>query len=140
MNFDDTAKFFGPSHRLWPELFSNRTEQEMPVFPCLMCDTRMIDMGKQWECPRCGFFYKPLVPGTVPRKYSRQEQSIKRLCMTGRGKDLGQEPKCRRRVTGTAQYCEACATNRERARKRESKGAKRGHSPISAEALTNAES
>ena len=31
----------------------------------------MRDKGEQWECPRCFFFYKPLIPGTIPKKYQQ---------------------------------------------------------------------
>jgi hypothetical protein len=50
MNFDDTARFFGPSDRLWPELF--RPPQREIKRVCLGC--RRSEMRpRQKYCPKC---------------------------------------------------------------------------------------
>ena len=54
LNYDDPATV---TAKRTPELFK-----------CLMCGRCMRDAGERWEC-RCGFFYKPLIPGTIPEKY-----------------------------------------------------------------------
>jgi hypothetical protein len=76
MNFDDTARYNGPT----------------VLFPCLMCEVLMVwgpamqvtngrlvrrrdkngRVLEQWDCPRCGFFYTPLIPRTVPKKYQEK--------------------------------------------------------------------
>src|SRR5215469_8220789 len=102
------------------------------IFKCLLCGRPMRDAGEQWEC-RCGFFYKPLIPGSIPKKYRQEAVKIKRLC-EGCGKV---------EVTGIRRFCAACAKSRKRAsnrkhwRKRVSLG-KTGFCSIGAEALTNA--
>jgi hypothetical protein len=82
MNFDDTARFIGPSRKLSPQLVTACSDGEVPrgQFNCLMCDTPMVwglamqftkgrlvrvrdrsgRVFEQWNCPSCGFFYKPL--------------------------------------------------------------------------------
>jgi len=98
---------------------------------CLLCGTPMRTAGEQWEC-RCGFFYKPLVHGTIPKKYQHGAVSAKKLCRD-----------CRRSEVRRNQiYCVACAgkrqklAKREAARKRRSNVDKVAFSPIGAEALT----
>lgn len=145
MNFDDTARHNGPT----------------VLFPCLMCETLMVwgpamqvtngrlvgvtDRGgrafEQWNCPRCGFFYKTLIPRTVPKKYQGEltntaKESAQRWCG-----DCG-----RLQVTGKQKYCGKCAHARHLRAKRESIRKKRlsnvdknGNSPIAAKALTNGE-
>src|SRR5262245_21059962 len=104
------------------------------VFKCLMCDAPMLDKGEQWECPRCFFFYKPLIPGTIPQKYRQATVAIKRLC-----RDCG-----RVEVTGIRRLCPTRANSRKREsyRKSKAKGRSRvqktGFSPIGAEGLTDA--
>ena len=46
-------------------------DDKVTTFACLMCGCPMRDSGKQWKCG-CGFFYKPLIPGTIPKKYQKQ--------------------------------------------------------------------
>jgi hypothetical protein len=93
----------------------------------------MREAGEQWECC-CGFFYKPLIPGTIPKKYRRDIVAIKELCQ-GCGKV---------EVTGIKKFCPKCAKSRNRESYRRSKGKRRsrvqktGFSPIQDEALTNA--
>jgi len=102
------------------------------LFKCLMCGRPMRDTGEQWEC-RCGFFYKPIVPGSIPKKYYQKAVKIKKLC-----KDCGKVE-----VTGIRRFCPACAKSRKRAsnrkywKKRVSLG-KTEFSAVGAEALTNA--
>jgi hypothetical protein len=138
MNFDDTARFWGPSEKLWPELF---VRNAAGGFKCLMCGRRMWDTGKQWEC-RCGFFYKPLVSSSIPNKYRNDFKQIKRMCMTGRGENLGKEKKCQREVSGRAEYCPRCVAKRRNASRRIANTGLESHpianSPIGAEAVTNA--
>jgi hypothetical protein len=100
-------------------------------FMCLLCGRPMRDAGKRWKC-RCGFFYKPLIPGTIPKKYQHGAVSAKKLCRD-----------CRRSEVRRNQiYCVACAGKRQRlakreaARKRRSNVDKVAFSPIGAEALT----
>jgi hypothetical protein len=99
-----------------------------------MCDTPMHDRGERWECPRCFFFYKPLIPGTIPEKYRHAGVAIKRLCQ-----DCGKVE-----VTGIRRLCPTCANSRKRESYRKSKIKSRsrvqktGFSPIGAEGLTNA--
>jgi hypothetical protein len=145
MNFDDTARYNGPTF----------------FFPCLTCDTPMgwgpamqVTNGRlvrvrdrdgrvfeQWNCPSCGFFYRPLVPRTVPKKYREKladtaNESAQRWCG-----DCG-----RVQVTGKQKYCGKCAHSRHLKAKRESIRQKRlsnvdknGNSPIEAKALTKGE-
>ena len=93
----------------------------------------MHDRGERWEC-RCGFFYKSLIPGTIPKKYLQAVVGIKRLCQ-GCGKV---------EVTGISRLCPTCANSRKRESYRKSKAKRRsrvqktGFSPIGVEALTNA--
>jgi hypothetical protein len=104
------------------------------IFKCLMCGRPMRDAGGQWEC-RCGFFYKPLVPGLIPKRYRQEAITIKKLCR-GCG---------RREVRGRQIYCAKCAAYRQRRSKRLCARARRsldvdklGNSAVGAEALTNA--
>jgi hypothetical protein len=103
------------------------------TFKCLLCGRPMRDAGKQWKCC-CGFFYKPLVVGSIPKKYRQGSVAIKKLCK-GCGK-VG--------VTGIRRFCPTCANSRNRESYRKSKAKRRsrvqktGFSPIGAEALTNA--
>jgi hypothetical protein len=104
------------------------------VFKCLLCGRLMQDAGEQWECC-CGFFYRPLVPGTIPRKYLQGEtKTAKKMCH-----ECGKVE-----VRGTRKFCASCATkrrrdsNRQAQQKRRSCVRKTGFSPIGAEALTNA--
>jgi hypothetical protein len=103
------------------------------LFKCLMCGRRMRNAGERWEC-FCGFFYKPLVPGTIPRKYLQGEtKTAKKMC-----RECGKVE-----IRGIRKFCGPCATRRKRSsnrkhwHKRVSLG-KTGFSPIAAEALTNA--
>ena len=120
MNYHDLARF--------------TTKGNQDLFKCLMCDTAMLDKGEQWECPRCFFFYKPQVPGTIPEKYRQAAIAIKRLC-----RDCGKV-----KVTGIRRLCPTCANSRKREsyRKSKAKGRSRvqktGFSPIGAEGLTDA--
>ena len=111
------------------------------VFKCLLCGRPMRDAGKQWECS-CGFFYKPLVPGSIPKKYRDDFKQIKRMCMTGRGKNLGKEKKCQIEVSGRAEYCPRCVAKRRNASRRIANTGLElrpiANSPIGDEALTNA--
>ena len=163
MNFDDTDRFFGPSEKLWPELFAPRSKKAAPKegqFLCLICSTpiqgrsamqvtggRPVETrdrnGKtfsQWNCPRCGFFYKPLVARTIPKQYqaklSEPSQSVTRLCLD-----------CRRVVvSGIKRYCAKCLAARQRkikresARKRRSNVDKTKNSLIGTQTLTHTES
>ena len=119
MNYDDSARV--------------TTKGAPEVFKCLMCEKPMRDAGERWEC-RCGFFYKPLIPGTIPEKYRQATVAIKRLC-----RDCGKVE-----VTGIRRLCPTCANSRKRESYRKSKSKSRsrvqktGFSPIGAEALTNA--
>jgi len=111
-------------------------------FKCLLCGRPMQNAGKRWEC-RCGFFYQPLVPGSIPKKYRNDFKQIKRMCMTGRGKDLGKEKKCQTEVSGRAEYCPRCVAKRRNASRRLANTGLEPHpmanSPIGAEALTKTE-
>src|SRR5689334_1155788 len=145
MNFDDTARYDGPT----------------VLFPCLMCEDLMVwgpamqvtngrvvrrrdkkgRVLEQWDCPRCGFFYTPLIPRTVPKKYQEK------LADTGR---QSAQPWCadcgKVQVTGKQKYCGKCGHSRHLRAKRESARKKwrsnvdkNGNSPIAAKALTNGE-
>jgi len=102
-------------------------------FKCLLCGRPMQDTGKQWEC-RCGFFYKPLIPGTIPKKCRQDRVGFKRLC----------ESCGKVEVTGIKKFCPRCRKSRNRESYRKSKAKSRsrvqktGFLPIGAEALTNA--
>jgi hypothetical protein len=100
-------------------------------FKCFLCGRSMRDAGERWEC-RCGFSYKPLVPGTVPRKYQQGTITAKKLCRN-----------CHRvEVRGIQRYCRNCAKSRRRASnlrhklKRRLQGDKIVSAPIAAEPLT----
>jgi hypothetical protein len=161
MNFDDTARIFGLSEKLSPQLFTACSDGEVPwgQFNCLMCDTQMVwgpamqvtngrlvrvrdrdrQVFEQWNCPGCGFFYKPLVAGTIPKQYqakvSEPLQSVTKLCLD-----------CRRVVVGgIKRYCAKCLSARQRkvkresARKRRSNVDKTKNSLIGAQAFTHGE-
>jgi hypothetical protein len=119
MNYDDSATV---KARGTPDLFK-----------CLMCGRCMRDAGERWEC-RCGSFYKPLIPGTIPKKYRKAAIAIKRLCQ-----DCGKVE-----VTGIRRLCPTCANSPKRESYRRSKSKSRsrvqktGFSPVGAEGLTNA--
>jgi len=80
------------------------TKAAPDVFKCLMCDTPMRDKGEQWECARCFFFYKPQIPGTIPKKDPQAAVAIKKLC-----RDCG-----RIEVTGIRRLCPTCPNSRKR--------------------------
>jgi hypothetical protein len=50
MNFDDTARFFGPSDKLWPDLFRPPVERATKL--CLDCRKRQV-RPRQKYCPNC---------------------------------------------------------------------------------------
>jgi len=50
MNFDDTARFFGPSDKLWPDLFSPPDKRATKL--CLDCRKREV-RPRQKYCPVC---------------------------------------------------------------------------------------
>jgi hypothetical protein len=50
VNFDDTARFFGPSDKLWPDLF--RPPDRRVTKLCLDCRRREV-RPRQWYCPDC---------------------------------------------------------------------------------------
>src|SRR5262245_456110 len=119
MNYDDSARV--------------TTKGIQDLFKCLMCGRSMRDAAERWQC-LCGFFYKPLIPGTIPQKYRQAAAAIKRLC-----RDCGKVE-----VTGIRRLCPTCANSRKRESYRKSKAKRRsrvqktGFSPIGAEGLTNA--
>jgi hypothetical protein len=50
MNFDDTARFFGPSNKLWPELFAPPSKRAT----ILCADCRKVEVeGIKRYCGRC---------------------------------------------------------------------------------------
>src|SRR5215471_13894678 len=50
MNFDDTARFFGPSNKLWPELFASQSRRATIV--CRNC--RKVEVqGIKRYCGKC---------------------------------------------------------------------------------------
>jgi len=51
MNFDDTARFFGPSNKLWPDLF--RPPQREIKRVCLGCRRVEMREARQKYCPKC---------------------------------------------------------------------------------------
>jgi hypothetical protein len=110
-----------------------QSREEVAVFKCLVCDRPMQNLAERWQC-RCGFFYKPLVPGAIPKKYREGNVAIKKLCQ-----HCGKVE-----VTGIKRLCPTCANSRKRESYRKSKAKRRsrvqktGFSPIGAEALTNA--
>lgn len=163
MTFDDTARFFGPDQKLPPQLVSaySQTGISPGQFNCPMCGTptpmawgpamqamngRLVSVKdrnglvfEQWNCLSCGFFYKPLVAGRIPKQYqaklSEPLQPVTRLCLD-----------CRRVVvSGIKRYCAKCVSVRQRkakrdsARKRRSNVDKTGNSPLRVELITNAE-
>jgi len=100
-------------------------------FKCLQCGRSMRDGGERWEC-RCGFFYKPLVPGAIPKKYLRDSVAIKKRCRD-----------CKKvEVTGMRRLCPTCAASSKRRSYRKSKAKSRsrvqktGFSSVGVEALT----
>src|SRR5215831_17406309 len=80
------------------------------VFKCPMCGRCMRDAGERWEC-RCGFFYKPLIPGTSPKKYRQDTVAIKKLCQNC----------AKAEVTGIKGLCPTCANSRKGESYRKSK-------------------
>jgi hypothetical protein len=55
MNFDDTARFFGPSDKLWPDLF--RPPHKRVTKLCLDCRKREV-RPRQKYCPDCASKHK----------------------------------------------------------------------------------
>ena len=51
MNFDDTARYLGPSQKLWPELF--RAPSKVATTLCLECRKVPVE-GIRRYCGRCG--------------------------------------------------------------------------------------
>jgi hypothetical protein len=52
MNFDDTARFLGPSEKLWPKLFAERDQ----VAITLCRDCRKVNVeGIRRYCQRCAY-------------------------------------------------------------------------------------
>jgi hypothetical protein len=50
MNFDDTARFFGPSNKLWPELFAPASKRAT----ILCADCRKVEVeGIKRYCGKC---------------------------------------------------------------------------------------
>jgi hypothetical protein len=72
MNFDDTARFFGPSDKLWPDLFRPLGKRATKL--CLECRKREI-RPRQKYCPDCA------------RK--RKRESNRRHIRRKRGLDVG---------------------------------------------------
>ena len=72
MNFDDTARFFGPSDKLWPLLF--RPPDKRVTKLCLDCRKREV-RPRQKYCPDCA------------RKHKRE--SNRRHIRRKRGLDVG---------------------------------------------------
>jgi hypothetical protein len=50
VNFDDTARFFGPSNKLWPDLFTPTDRRVTKL--CLDCRKRGVKARKRY-CPNC---------------------------------------------------------------------------------------
>src|SRR5437773_6118783 len=55
MNFDDTSRFFGPSDKLWPDLF--RPIDKRATKLCLECRKREV-RPRQKYCPDCARKHK----------------------------------------------------------------------------------
>ena len=55
MNFDDTARFCGPSDKLWPDLFRSPDKRVIKV--CLECRKREIRVRQKY-CPDCARKHK----------------------------------------------------------------------------------
>jgi hypothetical protein len=72
MNFDDTARFFGPSDNLWPDLF--RPEDKRATKLCLNCHKRKL-RTRQKYCPPCAS--------------NRKRESNRRHIRRKRGFDVG---------------------------------------------------
>jgi Zn finger protein HypA/HybF involved in hydrogenase expression len=106
VSYSDTARILGPGTRLDPDAFAPKPPAKK--FECLMCEAPMADKRKQWECPRCSFFYRPLVPGTIPKRYSGT--LIKRMCTDCHRRQISSNPK--------QIYCETCNTKRRNASRR----------------------
>jgi len=63
MNFDDTARFFGPSHKLWPELFRGERHDRDAKRLCLgpgherggngFKKCRVQVFGRHQRCEKC---------------------------------------------------------------------------------------
>jgi hypothetical protein len=140
MNFDDTARFNGPSEKLWPELFEEGMGRASLM--CPLCEKAVLkwnSRAKQYDCVRCGSFYKPLHPPPyVPARFRRSIPTATAATTLCRD--------CRRVVVeGRRRYCEKCLaarhrkSKRESARKRRSNVDKSKNSLIRAEALTSVE-
>ena len=118
MNFDDTARFFGHSEKLWPELFKGATKHPTGrSFP-------------QWKYPPQAWW--PGLPGKSGNYTPQSLPKISgRLCENCKKEVIG----------GNRRYCGQCARAKKLAANRESyrKGRDSGKvrfSPIGAEALT----
>jgi hypothetical protein len=67
MNFDDTARFFGPSEKLWPELFA--APDKAAITLCRDCRKVAIE-GIRRYCGRCAL--KRKLSSTRESKRSKQ--------------------------------------------------------------------
>jgi hypothetical protein len=52
MNFDDTARFFGPSEKLWPELFGEPSKAM--ARPCADCREVEVEPKRRF-CGACAY-------------------------------------------------------------------------------------
>jgi hypothetical protein len=118
MNFDDTARFFGPSNKLWPELFKGIRERPSKR------------SRPQWKYPPQAWW-----PGLPGKGGSYCPQTLSRISARTCSR-------CKKAVvSGNKRFCSQCARISKLAKNRESYGRGRESgkvkfSPIRAEALT----
>ena len=123
MNFDDTARYFGDSRKLWPEEFTNRTSTPLPIRSTglfQVSNGRLVPLKGRWKVLPQAWW--PELPGKTGDYASSPESS-------DISADCSNRLKCRdcRRVfvDGSRRYCGRCALKRKLASTRESKRAKR---------------
>jgi hypothetical protein len=114
MNFDDTARYFGDSRKLWPEEFTNRTSTPRPIGSTGLFQAsngRLVPLKGRWKVLPQAWW--PELPGKTG-EYISADYSTRRKCRD-----------CRKVfVDGIRRYCERCALKRKLASTRESKRAK----------------
>src|SRR6266480_1100891 len=106
MNFDDTARFFGPSEKLWPELFAKGGPKKL-----LRPGAQPFSDYGVMICPECRVVMYHSTTEYCPSCKPKSVSEITVLCRD-----------CRKVVVeGICRYCERCALKRKLASTRESK-------------------
>src|SRR5215467_7110107 len=116
MNFDDTSKF-APKQMLPPPLRSYLIRR----FGGLPSNWWDLLTPKGWK------YVKAYAAGEAPHVSAPGYKPIKRVCMSGRGENLGKEKKCGREVCGRAEYRHRCIGKRRNILRRQAHAGLKTH-------------